>query len=231
MKERPILMCAEMVRATLEGRKTQTRRTRGLEEINKNPDEWILSIVNKFFVFIRNGKTISFSCPYGQVGDRLWVRETYGLTVKGWSGYYYKADSTNSGIYTRIKWRSPMHMPRLASRITLEITALRVERLQEISEADAIKEGIEFLFTQGECNTTVGIKGTQQKEHGYRNYLWHGNHDAPTKLIEEWEYQYSSCDLGKDSFSSLWHLLNAKRGYGWDKNPWVWVIEFRKIKP
>ena len=123
MKERPILFSAPMVRAILAGTKTQTRRA---VKLDATPEpKYSRDVV------------LRYRCPYGQPGDRLWVRETW-MYGQG-STPIFRAD-----VLVTPKdqvWRSPIHMPRAASRITLEITGVRVERLQDISEADAVEEG------------------------------------------------------------------------------------------
>ena len=145
MKERPILFQANMVRALLDGSKTQTRRIFKA----KNGGVWPNS--ND----LPGMKQIMRNCPYGQPGARLWVRETWAYHLQALSAsnhelsgpWVYCADGhTQHRLCDR--WRPSIHMPRAASRITLEITGVRVERLQNISEADAIAEGIE----RGNCN-------------------------------------------------------------------------------
>jgi hypothetical protein len=188
MKERPILFSAPMVRAILAGTKTQTRR------ICKGQRE--LSCVHDFQLD---------RCPYGVPGDRLWVRETHGdctpgadaLTGTTWERPWYRADADAYGllghdgegpVYVEdVKWCPSIHMPRSLSRITLEITGVRVERLQEISAEDARAEG---------CNTPH-VPG------------------SGTVLSRQTE------------FMLLWESINGPRS--WDANPWVWVVEFRRI--
>ncbi len=133
MKERPILFSAPMVRALLSGTKTQTRRVMKLVQVRPDgmSDAQLAAALRL--------------CPYGVPGDRLWVREAHGYVSEDkfgpvWDSIIYRADD-NAGWSG--KWRPSIHMPRAASRITLEVTGVRVERLQEISEADAIAEGIE----------------------------------------------------------------------------------------
>ena len=123
MADRPILFSAPMVRALLAGTKTQTRRVCKLDVRSGMPEPELASLLR--------------CCPYGVPGDRLWVRETWApLTV----GYAYRADPVwNAPPADR--WHPSIHMPRAASRITLEVTGVRVERLQDISEADVIAEG------------------------------------------------------------------------------------------
>ncbi|KKL54580.1 hypothetical protein LCGC14_2264010 [marine sediment metagenome] len=189
---KPILMNGESVRGILEGRKTQTRR------VILRPER---------FDRIRE---CGFCCPYGQVGDRLWVRETWNVLDCLYDGYngawevgypfptipkekpdynhalFYRADPNSDE--DEATWRPSIHMPRWASRITLEITGVKVERIQDISGADAIDEGIvPFL---------IGHPGEAERRY----------------------------------FATLWDSINAKRGYGWDVNPWVWALTFKVVK-
>ena len=169
IRERPIIFSGEMVRAILDGRKTQTRRV-----IKPQRD---------------------YCCLYGKPGDRLWVRETWclGDDLDGNEAIYFRADAP-PGDYI---WSPSIHMHREASRITLEVTDVRVERVQEISADDAEAEGIP----------------THVVEHTFRK-CYRGAGERAAKRIEY--------------FSRLWDNLNAKRGYGWDANPWVWVVAFRR---
>jgi len=133
-----------------------------------------------------------------------------------------------------LKWRPSIFMPRWASRITLGVVSVRVERVQDISEDDAIAEGIDYLFSKDDCLTTAGLIGTDPKDHGYKNYLWHGDYGRygeGNKQSDSWSYQYSGYKNAIGSYSSLWEKTSAKRGYGWDVNPWVWVVEFKRIDP
>lgn len=206
MKERPILFSGEMVRAILDGRKTQTRRL-------VKPQPTITFKDNDIAIW-DDPKTISTRtwngsegfndfCPYGQVGDRLWVRETWAC-LKPNSNETGNINSIHTIAYKAtdkypdgIKWKPSIHMPRTASRITLEITGVRVERLQDISEEDAIAEGIEpsFMWT-----------GVQR----YKSYT-SKTHDLTPIL----------------SFMSLWKSINGNDS--WELNPYVWVIEFKQI--
>lgn len=135
MKAKPILLNGEMVRAIMNGRKTQTRRVLKSPawDIDRefNDDGWPLACDYK------DGRWYPVKCPYAQPGDLLWARETF-CSIKN-DKTYYKADNAIIGCH---KWKPSIHMPRCASRITLEITDIRVERLQDISEKDAIAEGV-----------------------------------------------------------------------------------------
>lgn len=213
--ERPILFSAPMVRAILAGTKTQTRRV-----VKGQALEWLRpdGFTPEFTAAPENGL-----CPYGQPGDRLWLRETWQYadwTDDGEPWIRYCADdgrqicanvpdewadrlmdtwaelSTGMNIGEPAadrKWRPAIHMPRWASRITLEITGVRVERLQDISEADALAEGI-----------------VQLKDGGYG--LPAGEH-------------YHSADP-RQSYLSLWDAINGPGSV--EANPWVWVVEFKR---
>lgn len=224
VKERPILFSGPMVRAILEGRKTQTRRvvkplkTSGL--IRWNP-----VILNGSGGWSdEHGSPIK--CPYGKPGDRLYVRETWGVGTRPdpWQGCVdgveYRADleyledgddlelNTEPDIdyskYSGRGWRPSIHMPRAACRILLEITDIRAERLQDISEQDAIAEGVE--------NFQWLDPHTEEIKPAFLNYM-------PTG--------YRSMMTAKASFESLWHSINGPES--WNQNPFVWVVEFKKL--
>ncbi|MBU9579574.1 hypothetical protein KTE26_14160 [Ralstonia mannitolilytica] len=191
-KERPILFSGAMVRAILDGRKTQTRRVAKLTFWPRESDVLL--------------------CPFGRPGDRLWVREngwerperTPKMMRDGadtWAPYYFDADGYSEQDKADFKaWgfkrRPSIHMPRTASRITLEITAVRVERLNDCSEEDARAEGI----TDGGC-TQCG----NPEPCGCQN----PSHDA------------------RESYVHLWEQINGAGS--WHANPWVWVVEFKRL--
>lgn len=141
MKERPILFNGPMVRAILSGAKTQTRRvvkgSRYRHEINRD-GVWFEDEYGDWF---------KGPCPFGEPGDRLWVRETFtdvstgDMRAQGHRPVWYRADGSSDADDSLCRWTPSIHMPRWASRISLEVTGVRVERLQEISEADARSEG------------------------------------------------------------------------------------------
>lgn len=192
MKERPILFSGEMVRAIIDGRKTMTRRV-----VKPQPEQDTDCPYHVGTGIERKART----CPYGKPGDRLWVRETFcdrnnnGEQIKP----LYRSDGQEyqdrDGRYFKPKWKPSIFMPRMYSRITLEITNVRVERLQDISNEDAKREGVESNFDEGVI---------------YYGPLNKGHADA------------------RIAFSWLWNSINAKRGYSWESNPWVWVITFKK---
>lgn len=192
MKERPILFSAPMVRAILNGTKTQTRRAVKDRHIDSAPPACI-------FQWLRE------RCTYGQPGDRLWVRETWAYGVHALAAerdedgpFVYAADGTDQGRLCD-RWRPSIHMPREASRILLEITSVRVEPLQDISEADAVAEGI------------------ARDGDGYERF--HVDPDAPVGQ--------SFTRNPVLAYRGLWDYING--GGAWDKNPLVWVIEFRRV--
>jgi hypothetical protein len=202
MRERPILFSCPMVRAILDGTKTQTRRVA------------MHTVCGVRVARLAYDPPPELStCPYGQPGDRLWVRETWGLVPSSAYRASVGVDQTvnpaqphDAAIYREgfdrasggIRWRPSIHMPRWASRLTLTITDVRVERLQRISEADARAEGVSLAngLTSGHLSSAeVASIGDSSLRRGYAN---------------------------------LWNSLNAARGYGWDANPWVWVVSFER---
>lgn len=213
-KEHPIIFSGPMVRAIPTGQKTQTRRTQGLDRLNQEPDCWYWAGVNKFkeHVFYPtdlgekkypNYYPEDFSglikCPFGQPGDRLWVRETFvqSKEVAEYGAVYYREEMSDSRLPKHLRkvyrWKPSIHMPRGFSRITLEVLWVRVERLQDISEEDAIAEGSQI----------------------------------PCAELPK------SCQQGtmteREQFLRIFDSLNARRGYGREKNPQVWVIGFKEL--
>lgn len=228
MKERPIIFSAESVQAILEGRKTQTRRV-----VKEQPNRVRYNNIvykGKYGWEDEHGRRLLNL--YGAPGDRLWVREKWRIVWWGEDPYKIEyADGTilsepgdssdyDNDAYARLteqcskdcdnarlevdgegyyilmdgviptRWRSPIYMPRWASRIMLEITNVRVERIQEMSPIDTVAEGV------------------------YHPQLNYGIAEGPYAIA---------------TFANYWDSLNEKRGYPWSSNPWVWVIEFKRI--
>lgn len=246
MKERGMIFNAEMVRAILDGRKTQTRRIMKVQPENAElglrriTDSSVAKEVGMYFWCLADACGVKnrsklFSCPFGEVGDRIWVRETFqGPLIpedelseflganpdKFESPAYceYAADGGPRPEYvdaddnTRHGWRPAIHMPRWASRITLEITGVRVERLNDISHEDAGHEGI---HTEVWDQTVVA-----------RNYA------AEDEFFQFWSESMPNYvemnELFRASFHSLWHSIYGEES--WQANPWVWVIEFKRIE-
>lgn len=203
MKERPILFNTEMVQASLEGRKTQFRWV-----VKPQPD----LVGNDGPITVHTVYGFSqIKSPFGQVGDRLWVRETFetdGDFAKFKTGRVrYRADYPDGKNPCGLPWTPSIHMPRWASRILLEITDIRVERVQEISEEDVKAEGTPVFKPTGAIRT---INGKRQM-----------------KLVAC--LPTPSNQPTKDDFHILWNSIYAKRGSGWDVNPWVWALNFKVL--
>lgn len=191
VKETPLICTAESARAILDDRKTQTRRV-----IKPQPSHFH-TFPGKLSIPCsddpkRKGPTCTgeIKCPYGIPGDRLWVRETWH---KESSQTLIRYRASGDDLHPLKKWKSPRYMPRWASRINLEVTGVRVERVQDIHYNDAVREGVSCFLDEQQTDAS---------------------HIAETKGM----------------FRELWDRINAKRGYGWGVNPWVWVIEFKRAE-
>lgn len=202
MKERPILFSAPMVRAILDGTKSQTRRV--AREA-------------------KHGE--SLACRYGLPGDRLWVRETWAfnpcrefgvMKVRSPDDCVYRADENTAVSPGKMLWTPSIHMPRAASRINLEVTGVRVERLQEISDGDSRAEGIEPNWIGPLDKGPNGYGGTGWTEEvGWMNYMTSADGEP--------------CYTPRESYQSLWESINGAES--WAANPWVWVVEFKRALP
>jgi len=229
-----IIFNSEMVKAILDGKKTQTRR------VIKPQPEVVYSPFRgrepKYFIwkderiFIED---MPLYCPYGQVGDRLWVRETCKIMDFGdHKGVVAYKTTTNPDELTKnVKWTPSIHMPRWASRITLETTEVRVERVQEISEEDAKAEGLRALehqiWWQGYREIDWGELG---KELMHQQTIGESPPDwmiEPHRMLDRPDID--AIFSARSRFIHLWDSINAKRGYGWEVNPWVWVILFKVV--
>jgi hypothetical protein len=203
--EYPILFTGEMVRALLAGNKTQTRR---VVRPQPCPGGLVRHLIGEFYsrtaALVPNSTPLweDLRCPYGKAGDHLYVRETWAPRgaspdISGESGaravIEFQADLSREVFHhgplpaLADKWKPSIFQPRWASRIPLEVTSVRVERVNDITEVDAIAEGLT---------------------------PWAGSIGAVS---------------AREKYHSLWNRLNAKRGFGWDLNPWVWVIAFKKL--
>ncbi len=244
MKERPILMSGPLVVRTLDDvdPKWQTRRVikpqppsvEAVREKSGSDYHWFRDRDPEFRVAgpvwaVRelmgqqdNHGNVKIRCPYGVPGDRLWVREAWRLAEMDGTDdgevcdgkIAYRADGALMGMqldyswaldhvdvsHPEPKWRPSIHMPRWASRLTLEVTDVRVERVQDITPKDALAEGINIDNLDCVDDLCFGGRGCPNCES-----------QAP------------------EMFEELWDSINAKRGFGWDVNPWVWCISFRRI--
>lgn len=223
MKERPLIFSGPMVQAMLDGKKTQTRRI-----IKPQPHDdpsssmpWVDDGPTPSGVG-RCGHSLTTSeCPYGQPGDRLWVRETWaenpGKMHHDDPKVVYKTDF--DGFYSTLepwgKWKPSIHMPRWASRITLEITNIRVERLQDISIADVLEEGLRCP----DCGYTR-IDAQRHADHAICINRW--LQESKTKTVGE--------HAAVSAYRDLWDSIKRKHRCSWAENPWVWVIEFEVVK-
>jgi hypothetical protein len=226
MKEKPIIFSTPMVRAILAGRKTQTRRImnfcKKIEPENYSDVEFTrfqhYADSSYRAIFNTDEHPFSIICPYGKVGNILWVRETWNTlteyvekpdySVMSIRDFVYKADDDRID-----KWKPSIFMPKAACRIKLQVTNIRVERVQDISKEDAIAEGIESTGT-GETGSPVC----------YRNYLSKGAKFFHSFVKGKDDYHRWTAI---DSYKTLWESINGEGS--WDKNPWVWCLSFKKI--
>lgn len=230
---KPILFNTEMVRAIQDDRKTTTRRIIKPQPKSKlayvsaghghgkwhypSEDAWKYWDDESF----KHSENLTEEdlkqswTPPAQHGDILYVRETF-FEVRG--KYYYKADEKHLGLNALIggkeffKWHPSIHMPKEAARLFLRVTGVRVERLQEISNQDVIREGVKPQWINGGCHCTAYQDGCLDEP-------------CPNRDAYEW-----SCHV--TPFSELWDSTIPQKDlnrYGWNANPWVWVIEFERI--
>lgn len=208
----PILFSTPMVQAEQNGSKTETRRTTGLEKVNVFPEYWEFSRFEKNIkgrlsavfknVHVPNGKH-AVECPFGQTGDILWVRETFA--IKG-NRVFYKADNTDfenaglKGLYD-FTWKPSIHMPYDVCRTWLRVESIAIQRLQDISDSDAVAEGIEET------------KGSKYFKDQPKRWVRYDSEDDDTKSPIS-------------SFRTLWEKINGINS--WNENPFVWVVKFKR---
>lgn len=211
---KPIIFSTPMVQAILDGRKTMTRRVIKPQTVTRNtPGGMMVESLDDFMHRNKKDFELMAACaaPY-QPGDILWVRETWlredctpdcagredenecPFNRVGNACYGYKAQYLTGGDIF-IKWRPSIHMPKEAARIFLRVTYVRVEQVQDITEADADAEGAAFYSPKFKTDVAT----------------------IPWRMT-----------TSRTKFCALWDSIYAKRGYGWDSNPWVWVIEFER---
>jgi hypothetical protein len=219
----PLIYNTEMVRAHIEGRKRQTRRTQGLGKINADPDDWQFecsepcnnrwtftqkSSLNEKSINDRTFNQIELKCPFGSPDDFLWFRETWKLTQPydpetyyfSYKCDYWHSDRAASSKYDYSEpdiWRPSIHMPFEACLLFGQITHILVSRLQDISEHAAISEGVRKIADYG----STGYKHYQKPDCAF------------TDIDAVW------------SFETLWKSIYGEAS--WNKNPWVWVIHYK----
>lgn len=236
-KELPLLFSTPMIIANLENRKTQTRRTRGLKQVNEAPGDhvfWGMELNPKIETTLGKYKTLKgyfavfgnekeeytrfVKSPYGQPGDWLWVRETsrrvshYGFEdpfteFKAGGNTAHCTIPDLDQIIPMSNWKPSIHMPKIAARLWLEMEKLTLERVQDISEEDAKAEGIPYSDV---------LEGYECQ------CCFLKGHKGGDLLCEDGAFP-----TAKESFQSLWHSINGRES--WDANPWVWVIKYKEL--
>jgi len=233
MKSRPILFSAPMVRALLAGTKTQTRRAAKLNcagRLEKSGKQWHPDDPNAVN-----------ACPYGQPGDRLWVKETWRTVrsldhvkptaLAAGAPIQYDADlwQPGFGLIDPGKTRVSLHLCRHLSRIDLEIAEIRLERLQAITEADALAEGVTPAVVPGHYNIIAESYNCQIVE-GFVGGIpkpgdeWQGQHVEHVQHVPA-----RQVGTARDAYRVLWEQLNGPGS--WALNPYVWVLTFRRVTP
>ena len=216
MKETGLMFKAHLVRAILEGRKTQTRR---VAKPVKHPDLGNLYTPGALAMGREPQHVIDRACPLGQPGDRIYVRETFSQHPE-WGQLAFRADGEEfedaDGWLWEPKWKPAIHMPKALARIWLEVTGVRVERLQDISESDAQAEGCSI-----ECMTPTGDdSGSAIYGPGGFAALWGSTTGRPEL----------PANTNSKRYARVKHWLDTRLDTnGWDANPWVWVVDFKVL--
>lgn len=210
--EHPIIFQTEMVRAILEGRKTQTRREIKNIHIEDGYAKGTVNFECKKKEFYEAGINVSREnlnfpfvglldlCKYGKVGDLIWVKETWAIEKRKEKRLVYKCRLNDFPIEND-RWKPSIHLPKASSRIWAMIEDIRVERVQDISESDAMAEGV-----------------IEYEDFTFKNYFTKKGLRAEDGV---------EIVLAKGSFQSLWISINGQAS--WDANPWVWVIQYRLL--
>lgn len=199
MTDKPILFSTPMAQAILEGRKTQTRRV-----VKKSALDLLEAGFTPNYVASDGNAEL---CPFGKVGGKLWVRETWLYNDSIEEPYAYKADYNAEGMARhKGSWKPSIFMPKEACRLWLEIQEIGVERLQAISEEDARSEGVDSYKSE--------VVGTR-----YKDYI------ADASGYGDPAVDYPTVSSPIESFKTLWESINGKDS--WALNPWVWVVKFK----
>lgn len=249
IRERPILFSGEMVKAILDDRKSMTRRfltgfkvARGVDFERDFPGVGSFAEANGVWrAYLKKFPGVSIGevkCPYGVVGDRLWVRETWRVTGRYRGDVYeqcleYRADHSHTSEFRDAEhweqakdwfmnrknsgWGTPIHMPRWASRINLEITSIRVEQVQDIAPQDVFAEGVQVPCDK--YGNLIQVSGKIIPA----NYVPDGFFAKDRKWSKEDNRLFV-----KSHFAALWDTINGQGS--WASNPWCWVIGFKRVK-
>ena len=198
VREHPILMSGPMVRATMNGLETETRRVVKPQPHSMCSHASYLKEIDRWVFGDNTGRT--FKCPYGKPGDRLWVRETFFFRPDPYLALYRAFDIDNrlpalSPDIEGFRWKPSIHMPRTAARLFLDVQEIRIEPLQDITDEGIQAEGIVF--------------------------------DKKLKAPRIDDNIYPSL---RAAWIDLWDSINAKRGYPWSSNPWVWVVKYEVVE-
>lgn len=221
MIEHPILFSGGMVRAILEGRKTQTRRVAKLNaagRVQLKGKQW----------HPEDAEAVQ-ACPYGVAGDRLWVREMFASTAQAGEGspwWVYRATDADWETMEGWRWSPCIHMKRVASRLSLAVSQVRLERLQAITEADAVAEGVEPSYSTGYydviCEGGTGFSVVEGFVGGVPKV---GQRDSQGRLITHVQHVPARLlESARDNFRLLWIVLQGAES--WEANPLVWAITF-----
>ena len=209
MKYIPLLFSTPMIVPVIDKVKTKTRRTTGLNKINEDPNLWAFRGLGTnpddendkrlyaYFQMVPDGTWMYIRCPYGEPGDMLWVREAWNHWPVESQPYIYQATDLRSCGHN---WKPSIHMPRKACRLFLENKSVGIERLQDISEIDAVAEGCSLYGPFGEYKGAPHPSGGGTKFRAYQK--------------------------AKSAFQSVWEHINGEGS--WNENPYVWVIGFEK---
>jgi hypothetical protein len=232
MKEHPIIFSGEMVRAIIDWRKTQTRRVvKHAPPDTDPPTDWVWGLYDGLWYphdgeYPDEGHYDTYTCPYGQPGDELYIKEAWrtfsGMDERNatdmaesckeagwdspWAPIQYEADGhrDNWDVVPHDepgRYRHARFMPKWLSRLTLRVTNVRVERVQEINEKECWAEGLVRVDKPlRNLARATPVRGAPQ------------------------------LTVPRQAFAQLWDSINTKRGFGWDINPWVWVIEFERVE-
>jgi hypothetical protein len=246
VKERPIIFSGHSVRRIAADAKTQTRRAMNVCPPGDATEVFFWSAPDHArqagfniasegcYAHTPRGLVFVCKCPYGIPGDRLYVKESWSPDHAAFYPNFpvvYQADNpideiTNGKVYSPeakrhfpFRWRPSIYMPRRVSRIILEITEIRVQRLRDIDDDDVLAEGTPLLVDETGTKRYIRFSGKFAP----------GEYLAPIKILAG--ESHSDVDLRRAEFASLWDTLNFDRGFSWESNPFVWAVSFKRVAP